>query len=245
MLTFVLFVWICAIVLASATVSASGVNSTVTLDEVRGYWWWTWSNTKAAPSDTNVGIAFSGWADVNQALSDSSGVYVKLPGMKILSIGGGNSNGRFTLSVLSSLNNAMSAGQLNAYAGISYDVEEGDAGLSEAFADSFSLAKQMGKTVFVTISHSAPYGIPDAASVMRSFLANSDIDYISPQLYTTGYELSNDFSTIAGVQWSEYASSKASIVPSIVRSSLYASAQQTFASYGVSTRGYIQWAQVM
>jgi hypothetical protein len=213
------------------------------LDEVHGYWWWTWSNSQYAPSGTNLGIAFSGWADVNNALSESSSLKYKLPGMKMLSIGGGNQNGRFTWNTLNSLNDALSSGRLNDYNGISYDVEEGDNGLEQAFADSFALAKRMGKTVLVTVSHSAPYGVGDGAALMRSFFSNGNIDYISPQLYTTGEESYNDFSTLAGVQWNEYSSARAAIVPSIVRASLYSNAQQTFASYGVTTMGYIQWAQ--
>lgn len=236
---------IIAMVLVSSTASVAGLNTTTTtLDEVRGYWWWTWSRTKSAPDDTNVGIAFSGWADVNSAISDSSAVYSKLPGMKVISIGGGNANGRFTVSTLKSLNDALSSGTLNGYDGISYDIEEGDTGLESAFADSFSLAKKLGKTVTVTVSHSAPYGIDDAATLMRSFFSNTNIDYLSPQLYTSGTESSNDFSTQAGVQWTEYAAAKAAVVPSIVRASMYTNAQQTFASYGVTTKGYIQWEQV-
>ena len=228
--------------MSAIVVSGEALNAT--LDDVRGYWWWTWSTTNSAPTNTNVGIAFSGWADVNSAISESSNVYNKLPGTKILSIGGGNANGRFTSSTLKSLNDALSSGRLNDYHGISYDVEEGDSGLEIPFRDSFALAKRMGKTVIVTISHSAPYGVQDAGTLMRSFFDNGNIDYLSPQLYTSGTESSNDFSIQGGVQWSEYATAKAAIVPSIVRASLYSSAQQTFASYGVYTKGYIQWEQV-
>jgi hypothetical protein len=219
-------------------------NSTSGLTEVRGYWWWTWSKSTSAPSNTNVGFAFSGYSSVSKALSDSSSLYSKLPGMKVLTIGGGDSDGRYTSSSLNSLNSAISGGKLSAYAGISYDIEEGDSGLASLFAQSFALSKQQGLTVFVTISNSAPYGFSDGASLMRSFLSNANIDYISPQLYETGKESSNDFSTNAGVQWKEYANAKAAIVPSIVKASMYSNAQSTFANYGVTTKGYIQWAQV-
>jgi hypothetical protein len=69
-------------------------------------------------------------------------------------------------------------------------------------------------------------------------------DFISPQLYETGTESSNDFSTNAGVPWKEYVNAKAAFVPSIVKASMYSNAQSTFANYGVTTKGYIQWAQV-
>eukprot|EP01033_Poteriospumella_lacustris_P003987 gene3987-2839_t len=212
--------------------------------DVQGYWWWTWPESQAAPKNTNMGIAFSGWADVNNAIGESAPLYSKLPGAKIFTIGGGNSNGHFTKSSIEALNSALSSGKLDGYAGISYDIEEGDGGLTNTFQESFTLAKKLGKKVMVTVSHSAPYGIPDGASMMRSFLSDTNIDYISPQLYTTGEEASNEFSTEKGVQWSEYAQAKAAIVPSIVRGSYYADAKSRFASYGVATKGYIQWEQV-
>ena len=79
---------------------------------------------------------------------------------------------------------------------------------------------------------------------MRSFFPNTDVDYISPQLYESGTEKANSYVTEAGVQWSEYANAKAAIVPSVVESSYYSSAQTYFASHGVTTKGYIQWKQV-
>jgi hypothetical protein len=79
---------------------------------------------------------------------------------------------------------------------------------------------------------------------MRSFLSNANIDYISPQLYTSGEESSNDYSTIGGVQWKEYANAKGAVVPSIVKASMYSNAQSYFANFRVTTKGYIQWAQV-
>ena len=78
---------------------------------------------------------------------------------------------------------------------------------------------------------------------MRSFFPNSDINYLSPQLYSSGYETSNQYDTIAGVQWYEYASAKAAVIPSIVTSSLYSSAESYFRSQGVTIQGYIQWSQ--
>ncbi len=96
---------------------------------------------------------------------------------------------------------------------------------------------------FVTVSHSAPYGISDGATLMQSFFENSNIDYLSPQLYTTGYETQNDYAISQGVQWKSYATVKAAIVPSIVEASMYADAQTYFANVGVTLKGFVQWAQ--
>jgi hypothetical protein len=87
-------------------------------------------------------------------------------------------------------------------------------------------------------------GIPDAATLMRSFFPNKNIDYISPQLYESGEEGSNSYVTGAGVQWTEYAACKAAVIPSIVQASYYNSAKSYFAGKGVTTKGYIQWKQV-
>jgi len=97
--------------------------------------------------------------------------------------------------------------------------------------------------VLVTISHSAPYGIGDAGTLMRSFFGDGNIDIISPQLYTSGTEGSNDYTTSGGVAWSEYRGAKARIAPSIVRTSLYQSAHQYFQTQGINISGYVQWAQ--
>lgn len=122
----------------------------------------------------------------------------------------------------------------------------------------------------VTISNSAPYGVSDGASLMRGFFPNSDIDYLSPQLYgkraqrckriiwsllliiiyiiyntciETGNESSNSYVTGKGVQWTEYASAKAAVIPSIVKASYYSDAKSYFKSKGVTTFGYVQWQQ--
>jgi hypothetical protein len=215
-----------------------------------GYYDWTWSSAAdwGMGSDANLGVAFSGWADVANALDESSSMMSSLPGKKYLSIGGGNANGHLTAARLTALNDAIVRGDLDDYDGVCYDVEEGDAGMESAFAESFSVAKANGFSVLVTVSHSAPYGFSDKEALMNSFFESDDIDMISPQLYTSGYEAANDYAYT--MTWSEYAKSKAAIVPSIVRADFYADAQDFFASparsgLSVQTAGYIQWAQTV
>ena len=43
--------------------------------------------------------------------------------------------------------------------GVVYDIEEGDSGLSAAFAESFAAVKAKGMSVLVTVSHSQPYAV--------------------------------------------------------------------------------------
>jgi hypothetical protein len=120
-----------------------------------------------------------------------------------------------------------------------FDIEQGDGGLANLFSRafqstfllilfhgmigsvffgvSFSLThflpacRSFNMTVLVTVSHSAPYGFPDAASLMRGFFSDSNIDYLSPQLYTSGNEGQNDYTTSQGVGWNEYARSRAQV----------------------------------
>lgn len=207
-----------------------------------GYYAWTWTSTPGL-ADATMSVAFSGWTNAENAIADSWNVYDSLRGSKFISFGGGNENGRFSQEGLAGIDAAISSGRVSAYSGIVYDVEEGDSGLADAFANSFALAKAHGFTVLVTVSHSAPYGISDAGSLMDSFLSSSNIDYISPQLYTTGEEPANDYATVQGYAWENYANSQPAVVVSIANASLYDDAVNFFQGIGVSLSGYIQWQQ--
>jgi len=134
--------------------------------------------------------------------------------------------------------------QFSGYQGIAFDIEEGDSGLAGAFATAFSTCKSAGYQILVTTSHSVPYGISDGTSLMQSFFSNGNIDYLSPQLYTTGTESSNDY-TADGLTWSAYVGARPQFVPSIVTGSYYPSAQSYFAGQGITTAGFVQWAQAV
>lgn len=211
--------------------------------QVNGFWWHTYASTDSAPTGTTLSVAFSGWAEVAKALSESFAIKSKLPGLKLLSLGGGNSNGHFTAARLAALDTAVSGGQLVGYDGIVYDVEEGDSGLSSAFKASFANCKAKGFQVLVTVSHSTPYGVSDGVALMASILADPNVDYHSPQLYTSGLEATNDFNE-NGVPWTDYANRPGKIIPAIVNGARdYTGAQTYFATKGVTTSGFVQWAQ--
>jgi len=55
---------------------------------------------------------------------------------------------------------------------------------------------------------------------MRGFFQDGKIDYISPQLYSSGNESSNDYST-DGFDWSNFQDMVPGFVPSIVAGSYY------------------------
>lgn len=208
---------------------------------IKGYWNKTYSPSNPFP-DSTLGIAFSGWADPDKALSESAQVKDMLVGDKYISFGGGNANGFFTQQILNTIITYINNGKFSDYNGIAFDIEEGEANLTSLFQQAFAAAKTKNFKVLVTTSHSAPYGIPDAKTMMETFFDDGNIDYLSPQLYTTGTETQNDFQTSQGVAWEDYARSKAAIVPSIVRANMYDDAKNQFSQYGVTTSGFIQWA---
>lgn len=167
-----------------------------------------------------------------------------MSGTKFLSLGGGDDSGSWSTSAVQGVTAAINSGQIKnaGYSGVVYDIEQGDSGLSSVFAASFAAAHSKGLQVIVTTSHSAPYGIGDAGTLMAGIIADSNVDIISPQLYTSGNENTNDY-TADTVAWSAYASSKAVIMPAITECSLYADAKSKLGSYGMRVTGFIQWQQ--
>ena len=222
-----------------------------------GRYVWTWSSTDddgANPAlhmndddaaNLTFSVAFSGWGDIYAALSESEIVYPILQGEKYISVGGGTENGYWTASVLSRLDDAIGKGALDAYVGMVYDIEEGDSGLLSMFRHSFAIAKSKGFKVIVTYSHSAPYGIEDASLLMQGFFLETNIDALSPQLYTTGNESLNDYSELYNVAWSDYYNATPAIIPSLVNGgSYFMDAQEFFETeYGIPISGYVQWTQ--
>jgi len=95
-------------------------------------WYWTWSGNVNVGS-TNLGIAFSGLTDPGQAISNAAATKAKLPGQKYISLGGGNAAGRWSSGVLSSITSYCNGKKFSGYNGIAFDIEEGDAGLGNAF----------------------------------------------------------------------------------------------------------------
>jgi hypothetical protein len=212
--------------------------------QVVGFWWWTYSTAAtSSPSGTTLSIAFSGYVDPVEALASSLPYQSKLVGKKFISLGGGNQEGRWSKDVIKNISGAVSAGSFAGYDGITFDIEEGDSGLYRHLSRLFALAKANNFLVLVSVSHSAPVGILDAANLIQRIIADPNVDYLSPQLYSTGDDVTNDYSETAGVQWSQYATSKAAIVPSIVNANLFEDAEAHFQSIGVHISGYIQWSQ--
>jgi len=193
-----------------------------------------------------MGVAFSGWNDPAQALSASEPHRSSLVGSRWIDAGGGNKNGRWNAKFLNAWTTAIRSGTLKAWAGIVFDVEECySAGLEKSFASVLREAKSAGMETLVTVSHSAPYGCSNASTLMQSFFNSADVDYLSPQLYTSGSESVPDFTANWAVDWSAWSGAKARFVPSVGCNALkhggYVTVTEYFAKLNITTSGYLMW----
>ena len=119
------------------------------------------------------------------------------------------------------------------------------------FAKVFAACQAAGLSVVVTVSHSAPYETDtpqDSISFMEAWLADSNINAISPQLYSGGEEKSPEFAETAtcknaGCTWSLYNNSVPKFVPSIVDAGQYAAVQNYFKKKNIKCDGFFQWKQ--
>jgi len=212
--------------------------------EIVGYWDTTW-NPVTPPQGANLGIAFSGWNDPQNAMVDSNKVKDSLVGDKWIDAGGGNKNGRWNTTLLQKWESLIKSGGLSGWVGIVLDVEECfEAGLAQRFANVLSAAKTAGLQTMVTVSHSAPYQCDDAKELMQSFFVSDDLDYLSPQLYPEGGDL---FVLTYGVdvEWADWVGARPKFVPSLTQTSLadgaYAAINEYFQPLGIVPSGYVMW----
>jgi len=165
-----------------------------------GFYAWGWGQGSSGPSQANVSIAFTGYAGVADAISnyDTNWTWCcpELEDPKLLTIGGGNELGNITPSVLeeASRDHSLRAIKHAGYVGIVYDVEHVIGSFSEMdplFRNAFAKAKEAGLVTVITTSHSGPYQTytpEDARDLVLSWVSDPNVDVISPQLYSSGYE---------------------------------------------------------
>merc|ERR1719272_620066 len=75
-----------------------------------GYYSPSWDQGSVGPDGADIGIAFTGWVDPSSALTEYAGPV--LQGVKYVSFGGGNSNGKFTADRLSSVISSIKDGSV-------------------------------------------------------------------------------------------------------------------------------------
>lgn len=90
----------------------------------------------------------------------------------------------------------------------------------------------------VTISHFAPYGFSNAADLVNDMLQSTDIDILSPQLYTRGNEPENDWAGLT----SAWLTSVPIVAPSIVQAYYYDQLGTNSVTTNLpNAKGYIVW----
>mmetsp|Transcript_12623 Transcript_12623/g.25746 ORF Transcript_12623/g.25746 Transcript_12623/m.25746 type:complete len:114 (-) Transcript_12623:34-375(-) len=111
----------------------------------------------------------------------------------------------------------------------------------------------MGMEVIITTSHSAPYQTDDASvavDLVKSWCNSENVDYLSPQLYSSGMEGSPELDETsscinAGCTWELYKPEvcNANFAPSIVDETHLEASINFFKQYGIEFAGYLVWAQ--
>jgi len=229
--------------------------------EIVGYYSWNWGAGSTGPSGANAGAAFTGYTDVKTAIDyypeGAAWCCPALVGKKYLTLGGGNEAGLFDAESLSKIGiSAEYIKSTTSYEGVIFDVEivKGSSGvIVPAFAQAFKAMKEQGLIVGVTTSHSAPYetDTPNVAvDLVKNWVKDSNIDFLSPQLYSSGLEGAPDFAETsnckdAGCTWDLYVGMVPKMVPSLVEESHYVATKTFFANMGITTEGFFQWRQVV
>ena len=108
--------------------TASCMSSTPLPSPMYGYYSWNWGSGSTRPSKANVGIAFTGYSNVEIAVdgypSGSSWCCPTLMTPKLITLGGGNSAGVFNKSALSGIESNIWRIKQAGYSGVVFDVEE-------------------------------------------------------------------------------------------------------------------------
>jgi len=138
-----------------------------------------------------MSVAFTGWADVDHAIAEFQDLSV-LKGTKYLTVGGGDMKGQMTADVLKKY--AVSGQKIKnaGYDAVMFDLEEikgPHTMMIPLFAAAFAAIKKAGLGVAVTVSKCAPYQADtpiDSLEYIKAWLKDENIDFMSPELYTTG-----------------------------------------------------------
>jgi hypothetical protein len=192
-------------------------SSIKTTNPITGYWMWTWGGGGSGEPDTmcDIGIRFGG--DVPRtAIDNNIGLANTLTKCreKFLNLGGGLETGIWNISDFDYINSQLNNIKSKGWDGICFDVEVCTPNVSfvEAFAKCFTNCKDAGLKVLVTMSHTNPYqcqtGIGQGMDLVNAWIKDTNIDYISPQLYTQGEVLEQS-------DLSMFANAPAKIIPSI------------------------------
>lgn len=240
-------------------VFAASLSAALAAEQTVGYYSWNWGSGSNGPPNANTAVAFTGLIDVKTAIAGytpgASWCCPVLKGTKYLSLGGGNAAGMFTEASLKAIVEDMPLVNASEYNGVMFDVEEvvgNEAVMVPAFATAFAACKAYGLRVGVTTSHSAPYQTDspaDAVALVKAWVADPNIDFISPQLYSNGQEAAPELAITANCapecNWGLYRGARNAFMPSLVDQSHLPAVEAFFSnsSHQIPVTGFFQWRQ--
>ena len=210
-----------------------------TPSNISGYYSWTWGgNGGGNPTgDWNIGILFGGEDPITAIKNNISNSYKISAPIKYLNIGGGDPNNGWSLDAINYVNQNLQNIQNNNWDGICFDIEACPPNISfiSAFQQCFANCKQIDLDVFITISGVVPWscktGSGQGDDLVNAWINDSNIDYISPQLYE------GDGTTLVLPDLTKFGKAKAKIIPSIP----YAKDWDAIQNLGIKPYGYIVW----
>jgi hypothetical protein len=210
-----------------------------TAANVSGYYNWTWGgNGGGNPTGNwNIGILFGGEDPITAIKNNISNSFKISAPIKYLNLGGGDNPNGWSLESIEYVNSRLQDIKQNHWNGICFDVEACPTNVNfiSAFQKCFANCKNSGLQVFITISGTVPWacktGSGQGAELVNSWINDSNIDYISPQLY------GGDGRTLVTSDLSKFSNSKAKIIPSIP----YAKDWDAIQNLGIKPYGYIVW----
>jgi len=206
---------------------------------ITGYWNWTWSGDGAGnPTDASaftIGILFGGEsapAAITNNINDSYKIKAQ---NKYINLGGGLETGKWNHSDFAIINSQLANIKNKGWDGICFDIEvcSQDVTVND-FSDCFAKCKQAGLSVLVTMSHLSPYectSVGQGSDFVNSWIQDTNIDYISPQLYGPAGNV------LEPSDLSIFKSIESKIIPSIPTITDW----ENIKNLGINPAGYLLW----
>lgn len=216
------------------------VKETFTPNVIKGYYLMSWKNSTPPPGTWDFGVWFGGESPKTAILNNINSASKITVGKKILDLGGGTPTGIWTSTAdLDYVSSRAADIKKAGWDGLCFDVEVCTPNIDfiDAFKKCFAACKAAGLMVIVTISHSLPWscqtGQGQGSQLVSSWINDSNIDYISPQLYDA------DGTTLTASDLSMFKNIQAKILPSIPYDSDWANLNN--GNTGITSGGYIIW----
>lgn len=207
---------------------------------LRGYYKWTWSSNQVPSGSWDIGILFGGEVPKQAIDININKASTITAGKKFLNLGGGIESGIWNITDFDYINQKLPDIKKAGWDGLCFDVEvcPPDVSFVDAFKNCFAKCKQAGLQVLVTMSHTNPYechtGAGQGMDLVNAWISDSNIDYISPQLYSKGDVLEpSDLSMFKSVE--------SKILPSVPNVSDWDGLNS---KTGINNAGYIIWQQI-